>query len=127
MVKVQLTVLRNRNAGVTKADQSYEALAKRYEIVKATRSPWMAMGAILGDAAARLLRRWRLERELSAIKDAEARAQVAKLITQLAFLKRQATLLPIVQPLVDWWKAVHIPAAVLLAVATILHIVTSMR
>jgi hypothetical protein len=120
-------VLRNQNAGVIEADQSYEALARRYETVKVTGSPWRAMGVILGDAGARLLRRWRLKQELSAIKDPEARAQVAKLITRLAFLKRQATLLPMVQPLVDWWKAVHIPAAVILAVATLIHIVTSKK
>ena len=46
---------------------------------------------------------------------------VLRLVSWLALLTRQQTLLPAIDPLFRWWRTVHIPAAIVLFVVALAH------
>jgi Fe-S-cluster-containing hydrogenase component 2 len=124
----QLAQLRNRHAGVLDADLIYEQLGERY--VRAAepgpspiRTALRALRVLLSDDLRRPFRAIWLSKRLPGIKDHAARREVGRLTAQLAILKRQQTLLPAMDPLFRWWRTVHIPAAIVLVVLALVHVV----
>src|SRR5207237_1230588 len=80
------------------------------------------IGALLRDDLARLSHKRRLRGRLGGIKDPRARAEVAGLISGLALLKRREVLLPLLEPIFQWWQVVHVPAAIVFGLAAAAHI-----
>jgi hypothetical protein len=122
-----LAQLRNRHAGVLDADLIYEKLCQRYEqAAEPGRSPvstaLRALSVLLSDELRRPFRALRLSKRLPGIKDHAARREVARLSAKLALLTRQQMLLPAMDPLFRWWRTVHIPAAIILFVVALAHV-----
>ncbi len=123
----KLAQLRNRHAGVLDADLIYEKICQRYEqAAEPGRSPvgtaLRALSVLLSDELQRPFRANRLSKQLPGIKDHAARREVARLTAKLALLTRQQVLLPAIDPLFRWWRTVHIPAAIVLFVLALIHV-----
>lgn len=141
-VTEQLTRLRQEHSGVSEADRIYDQIRAHYErVMPRAASTWVgdrqrrgggdkvpmnqslrALRALVLDELGRPLRRKRLELELSVIRDPAVRRRVARLLSRRIFLKRQELLLPALKPIFGVLRLLHIPAAALLALATLLHI-----
>jgi hypothetical protein len=112
---------------VLDADLIYEKLCQRYEqAAEPGRSPMStaihALSVLLSDELRRPFRALTLSKRLPGIKDHAARREVARLTAKLALLTRQQTLLPAIDPLFRWWRTVHIPAAIILFVVALAHV-----
>jgi Fe-S-cluster-containing hydrogenase component 2 len=83
----------------------------------------VALGWLIVDEIRRLGRRIVLGAMVRrATDDDHIRASAIKTITRLLILDRRRALLPLVEPLFRFWKAVHIPCAVLFTILAVLHI-----
>jgi hypothetical protein len=123
----QLTELRNRHGGVAAADRYFEGKRRAFARVAAPGltgigAGWLAFKMQLLDDLERPFRRLLLRRRLHGIKDRRARAQVARVTSQLVLLERQRMLLPKIEPLFHEWKTIHIPFAIVLSVLASIHI-----
>jgi hypothetical protein len=82
-----------------------------------------ALGWLLVDEVRRLGRRLVLRRLVGrAVADGRIRRSAVKTITRLYILERRRALWPLLEPLFRFWKAVHIPCAVLFTILAVLHV-----
>jgi Fe-S-cluster-containing hydrogenase component 2 len=83
----------------------------------------VALGWLLVDELRRVGRRLVLGSLVRrASDDGHIRHSAIKTISRLLILDRRRALLPLVEPLFRFWKAVHIPCAVLFTILAVLHI-----
>lgn len=128
-----LARLRNQHGGVLAADLYFEKLGQKYARVAGANpeqprqhgwgTAMKALFTLLWDEFLKPFRALWLRRRLQGIKDRTARAQVAKIVSQLARLERQTLLTPLLVPLFRWWRLLHVPSAIILSVTALLHIV----
>jgi hypothetical protein len=83
---------------------------------------------VMGDDVLRGGRLRALRRALKkSVRSRSARREAVRLAERLTLLERRRVMLPLLEPLFNQWKAVHVPMAVVLTIVATLHIVLALR